>query len=215
MKRTNVMLVGGLVLVGLASVLAETSDAAVVATYTSRAAYEGALGSTQTFDFNQPDGPIASLGSQLSISTLGGDASGFIHTNALCGSVGGAVDCFPPVLFTFNQPGSAFGYDNLDFTENEEAVVTISFVNADPSQEFVFDLGGQAPLTPIFFGAISDVDIASVVIYSRDPGTTQIGERANVVDNVTIAAAVPEPITLALLGPAFAGMGFARRCKRA
>ena len=98
----------------------------------------------------------------------------------------------------------AFGYDNLDFTLSEEAVVTVNFANGDPAQEFVFDLGGEPALTPIFFGVTSDAAISTVMIYSRDPGTTDVGQRANVIDNVILAEGgtqvVPEPATLLLLG---------------
>ena len=65
--------------------------------------------------------------------------------------------------------------------------------------------------TPIFFGATSDVDIATVQIYSRDTGSTAIGQRANVIDNVTVRAAVPEPVTLARVGVGLAGIGWTRR----
>ena len=166
-------------------------------------------------DFNGPEGnPVIilnSLGTNIvGVSTQGGDAAGMIHDNALCGSVGGAVDCFPPVVFTLLQPRNAFGFDNLDFTADEEAVVNIAFANGDPSQQFVFDLGGEPPLTPIFFGFTSDQSIASVSVYSRDPGTTDIGQRANVIDNVTVGNAVPEPGTLVLLILASASLCFRR-----
>ena len=195
-----------------------TSYGAVVTPYASRAAFLGVIGTSQTFDFNQPYGPISVLGSALSISTVGGDSSGQIYNyggnHALCGSLGGGLDCFPPVLFTFLQPGKAFGYDNLDFTTREEAVVTLSFANADPDQTFVFDLGGQPALAPIFFGAVSDVDISTVEIYSRTPGSDLVGARANVIDNVTISS-VPEPATIALFGVGLLGLGFSRRRKLA
>jgi len=143
---------------------------AAVTTYSSRATFLGALAGADTWDFNGPEGnPVVilnSLGTNIvGVSTQGGDAAGVIHDNALCGSVGGAVDCFPPVVFTLLQPRNAFGFDNLDFTVDEEAVVNIAFANGDPSQQFVFDLGAEPPLTPIFFGFTSDQSIASVSVY--------------------------------------------------
>jgi hypothetical protein len=165
--------------------------------------------------FNGPEGnPVVilnSLGTDIvAVSTQGGDAAGMIHDNALCGSVNGALDCFPPVLFTVLQPRNAFGFDNLDFTVDEEAVVNIAFANGDPSQEFVFDLGAQPALTPIFFGLTSDQSIASVRVYSRDPGTMTLGQRANVIDNVTVGNVVPEPGTLVLLILSSASLWFLR-----
>jgi hypothetical protein len=187
--RTLAMLI---VAVGAAS-------AATVTTFTSQAAFLGAVATPDLFDFNQPNGPITNLGTLASITTVGGDASGQVIGNTLCGSSGGSVDCFPPVLFTFTVPNMAFGYDNLDFNGFEEAVVTINFTNGDAAQEFVFDLGGAPAFTPIFFGAVSDVAMSSVQIYSRDPGTTNVVQRANVIDNVILGAnAVPEPATLGL-----------------
>ncbi|MEI9811187.1 MAG: hypothetical protein WDO18_00295 [Acidobacteriota bacterium] len=82
-----------------------------VMTYTTRADYESALTTPTTYDFNQPDGPISGLGSLLTITTIGWDANGQVHDNALCGSSSGAIDCFPQVLFTFQQPSFAFGFD--------------------------------------------------------------------------------------------------------
>lgn len=192
---------------------------ASVTTYNSRAAFLGTLASADTWDFNGPEGnPVIilnSLGADIvHVSTQGGDAAGVIHDNAVCGSVSGAVDCFRPVAFTLLQSRNAFGFDNLDLTEAEEAVVDIAFANGDPSQQFTIDLGGQPALTPIFLGVTADQSIASVSIYSRDPGTRTIGERANVVDNVTVGATVPEADTLTLLIAASAGAFWQRRWMR-
>jgi hypothetical protein len=110
------------------------------------------------------------------------------------------------------EPRNAFSFDNLDFTESEEAVVTVEFSNGDPSQQFVFDLAGAPALTPTFFGITSDQALASVTVYSRDPGTNDVGARANVIDNVTVGvSAVPEPGTFSALvaGLGFLGMRFA------
>ena len=130
---------------------------------------------------------LKSLGTDIvGVSTQGGDAAGAISGNALCGSVSGAVTCFPPVVLTLLQPRNALGFDNLDFNGFEEAVVNVAFANGDASQQFVFDLGGQPMFTPIFFGVTSNQSIASVTVYSRDPGSSDIGLRANVIDNVTV-----------------------------
>lgn len=190
--------------------------AASVTTYNSRAAFLGALTASTTWDFNGPEGnPVIilnGLGTDIvKISTQGGDAAGVIHDSAVCGSVSGGVDCFRPVDFTLLQPWNAFGFDNLDLTEAEEVVVNVAFANGDPSQQFTFDLGGQPAFSPIFFGVTADQSIASVSVYSRDPGTQTIGERANVVDNVTVGAMVPEAGTLTLLTAASAGVVLQRR----
>lgn len=171
---------------------------ASITTYTTRSTFETALSSPTTFDLNQADGAISTLGTVLGISTVGGDVSGTVNNNALQGRALGALDISLPLQFTFLQPGLAFGYDNLDFTLDEEAVVTFSFTNGDPSQTFTFDLGGQDAFTPIFFGAISTTQISNVQIYSRTIGTDTVGERANVIDNVTVGAPLsstttPEP----------------------
>jgi hypothetical protein len=198
------LFIGLFVILGIAS-------AATVNTFTDRPTFLAGIGTSVTFDFNQPNGPISTLGSLATISTTGGDSSGQIYTNALCGSTSGSVNCFPPVVFSFLTGGKAFGYENLDFNGEEEAVVTLNFTNGDPAQSFVFDLGGQTPATPIFFGALSDVAISTVEIYSRTPGTTNVGERANVIDNVTLQAAVPEPASLLLIGSGFLLLGVLRR----
>jgi len=200
----------------LATFLTPNVYSEAVTTYSSRATFLGALAGADTWDFNGPEGnPVVilkSLGTDIvGVSTQGGDAAGAIHDNALCGSVSGAVDCFPPVVLTLLQPRNALGFDNLDFNGFEEAVVNVAFSNGDPSQQFVFDLGAAAPFTPIFFGFTSDQSIASVRVYSRDPGTIDIiGQRANIIDNVTVGTAIPEPGTLVLLILASASLCFRR-----
>src|SRR5262245_5869695 len=90
--------------------LPAVAQAATITPFNSRAAFLGAIGPSQTFDFNQPDGPISLLDGLASISTVGGDANGRVLSNALCGSSGGGVNCFPPVSFTLAGGERAFGY---------------------------------------------------------------------------------------------------------
>ena len=59
-----------------------------------------------------------------------------INGNAVCGSVGGAVDCFPPIVFTLLQPRNAFGFDNLDLNGSEEAVVNVDMISRRVLAEF-------------------------------------------------------------------------------
>jgi hypothetical protein len=194
----------GVGLVMSAFFVAQPARAATITVFDSQPLFLAAIGPSTTFDFNQPDGPISLLGGLASISTVGGDAQATVISNTLCGSTASSVNCFPPVLFTLAPGLKAFGYDNLDFTLEEEAVVTVNFTNGDPAQVFVFDLGGDPAFTPIFFGVTSDVAISTVMIYSRDPATNDVGQRANVIDNVILAEGgtqvVPEPASLLLLG---------------
>lgn len=197
------------------------SAQALTVTFTSRSSFENALSSFDTWNFNGPQGNavihLNSSGTDIvDVSTQGGDSAGIIHDNALCGRTGGQTDCFSPLVFTILQPRNAFGFDNLDLTATEEAVVNVAFVGLSPAQQFVFDLAGQAAFTPTFFGFTSDQLLASVTIYSRWRGTTGIGERANVIDNVTVGSAstVPEPGTILFLGFGLLGLiGLNRRRK--
>jgi hypothetical protein len=187
-------------------VLATASESrAAVITYSSSAAFEAALASFDTWDFTGAEGnPVIflnSLGTDIvSVASQGGDAAGIIHDNALCGSSGGTVDCFKPIVLTLLEPRNAFGFDNLDLNGFEEAVIDVSFA-AGPPFSTVIDLGAAPPFTPIFFGLIATENLTSVTIYSRDPGSNTVGERANVIDNLRVGtAAVPEPVTLTLIG---------------
>ena len=192
----------------LVTLLSLPASAAVLTTFNDRTAFLGAVSSPITANFTGPDGTPVAAAAGLSISTLGGDLSGILNDNALCGSQMGSVDCFQPLLFTPTASLFAFGFDNLDLIAGEEFVVLIDFVNGDPQQAFNFSLGAQPELTPIFFGATSNVAISQFQVYSRDIGTTGIGQRANVIDNLTAAslgnggAEIPEPSTalLALAG---------------
>ncbi len=191
---------------------------ALVTTYTSRAAFLAASGPVDTWDFNGPDGnpviTLQSLGTSVaSVSSIGGDPQGTINGNGLCGSEGGGVDCFKPVRVTLLVPALAFGYDNHDLILMEEAVVNIGFTDGT-TRQYVFDLGGEDTLTPIFFGLKSNTPISYFETYSRTAGTTDVGRRANVIDDVSIASAVPEPSTFAAAVAALA-LGWAARRRRA
>ncbi len=203
----------------LAIATASPARAAVI-TYNSSAAFLAAVTSSDTWTFNGPNyNPVIrlnSLGTDIvSVATQGGDAAGIIFDNALCGRTGSAVDCFKPVVFTILEPRNAFGFDNLDFTVDEEAVVVVNFAGGAPPFSKAFGLGGHPAFTPTFFGIISDDLLASVTVYSRTIGSTAIGQRANVIDNVIVGStAVPEPTMLLLVGSAMAS-GLLRRRVRA
>ncbi|MEI9811186.1 MAG: hypothetical protein WDO18_00290 [Acidobacteriota bacterium] len=78
----------------------------------------------------------------------------------------------------------------MDLTPNEEVVFTVFFSNGDPQLEFVFDLGGAPAFTPIFFGVTSTNQLSGVATYSRDIGSPLIGDRANIVDNITLGRCI-------------------------
>lgn len=192
----------------LITLLSLPASAAVLTTFNDRTTFLGAVSNPVTAAFTGPDGTSVGSAAGLTISTMGGDPNGLIDENALCGSQLGTVDCFQPLVFTPTLPLFAFGFDNLDLTTNEEFVVILNFVNGDPQQTFNFSLNGQPALTPVFFGAISDSAISQFQVYSRDIGSTSVGLRANVIDNLTTAdpgkgdSDIPEPSTalLALAG---------------
>lgn len=173
-----------------------------ITTYTTRSTFESALATPTTFDFDQANGPVSTLGSLLGVSTIGGDPNGQIFGNSLFGSLTDNVESFLPVQFSFLTNGFAFGYDNLDLTADEEAVITISYASG-PSDVFTVSLGGQDDFTPVFFGAISTDAISNVQVYSRTIGEDTIGDRQNIIDNVTVDAgpitATPEPSSLMLM----------------
>jgi hypothetical protein len=191
-----------------------SSDAQV--TFASRAAFDAVLVGANTWNFNGPSGnPVIflnSLGTDLAqVSSVGGDAAGIIHNNALCGSSGGSVDCFRPVRFDLLQPVYAFGYDNLDLTGDEDALIEVTFSGGASS---LYTITTATPFAPVFFGITSNTAITRVDIWSADPGEQTQGLRANVIDDVTLGLrVVPEPSTVTLVAIGALGLlgGAARR----
>lgn len=195
--------------------LASVSFAASITTFTSQSSYDTAIGSHELFTFGLPNNTvITSVGTMLSVATLGGDPNGRVNGAQLCGSSAAALDCFKPLLLTFLQASKAFGFHDGDLTTDEEFVVILGFTNGDPSQQFVADLGGLPGFTPIFFGATSNVNISSVEIYSRTIGTTTIGSRANTLVDIDLPAGVPEPSALFTLGSGLLALAYWRQRAR-
>lgn len=82
----------------------------------------------------------------------------------------------------------------------------------------LYTITTATPFTPVFFGVTSNTAITRVDVWSADPGQRAQGLRANVIDDVTLAAqVVPEPgaVTLVATGALVLLGGAARRRRSA
>jgi hypothetical protein len=192
--------------------------------FTSRATFLGAVPGSTTYDFETASGfpaAPASLsgfaGGQVQLSTDGGDAAAMLQSygsgfgQAIGGQSGGAIDNFKALRLTFTTPRLAVGFDDLDLTPGETAVINVAFSNGAPAQQYsVTDADGDFS-TAGFFGVLSTDPIASIQVFSAEAVIDPPGSRANLIDNVTLGQAVPEPGTLALVGIGVVGLLGPRR----
>lgn len=192
--------------------------------YSDRATFEAAVPGVVTFDFETTSGfplaeaPLDFIDATIDLSTSGGDSvvtlsdygNGF--GQAIGGRVGGVIDNFEAVVVSFGAPYFAVGFDDLDLTDNEFAIINVvfsggsfNFVRTNPGGDFT-----QAP----FFGVWSDEPILGLRVWSGNNPTDAPGGRANLIDNLSVSridADVPEPTTWLLFGTGLALVAFRRR----
>lgn len=214
-----------------AGLFAGTANAGLITTFSDRAAFDSAVGSTTLEDFTDthhfpiPGGELSSTSSYGTLSA--GDiqagvtytspvgSGNYFNIDAGGGFDGGFLDGFYPstrdLTITYDPLVAAFGFETNSLMSNFD--ITINFLSA-PS--FTANYAGITDMQ--FFGFQSDIaDIQSVVLSGNG------GSFGFAIDNHVFggngsggqASAVPEPTSLALLGLGLAGLGFSRRKKDA
>jgi hypothetical protein len=184
--------------------------------FNSRASFDATVGTHYDYDFNT-DGLVTTLSSSIGdlagVSTVGHDATGLASGGSLWGSIGGSKDAFTTVKFDFLQPVTGFGFDDLDLNGAEWAIIDVTFTGGGTTRYAVTTF---TPFEPVFFGITAAGGLSSVQVFSNNiEAGTDPTLRANLIDNVSIAASVPEPSTWALAGVGLALLaGAARRKSR-
>lgn len=207
----------------LLAALSIPASAAIIE-FNDRATFEATVPGLTTFDFETGSGfPAAPstvdvINATIDLSTSGGDSfvslsdygNGF--GQAIGGSSGGAVDNFSAVVVVFSAPYYAVGFDNLDLTANEFAIVNLVTASGTTAYSRI-DADGDFS-TAAFFGFWSDEAIVGLRVWSGNNPADLPGSRANLIDNLSISRIqpnvpeVPEPSTFWLLtgaGLVFAG----------
>jgi len=213
------------IFIASAALAALVPAAATAVSFTDRALFDLAVPGIVSNDLNAlPTGVITTVFALETISSSGNAAGALIDPyNASFGQALGGLDSasvqdnFESVIFTFNAPVYAFGFDDLDLTgdDSEYANVRLDFANGATlvfsisETDFDFD-------TAAFFGFHSSIAIDRVEIWSSDLAGGPIGDRANVVDNLAISRtpAIPEPASWAMLIVGFGTVGTALRRRK-
>jgi hypothetical protein len=213
------------------SMLVSSSAFAASVQYDLRPTFEAALSSFVVYDFETASGfPLAE-------APISGFAAGTVQT----GSTGGPAfirlydengtlpatnqalegssrppeglpvgDAFQPIQIVFKDAQHAVGFEDLDLGADEVAVMDVHFDGGLPDEHLV--LLPAVQFANQFFGVISSDAIRGVTVYSADFGfDTSIGDRPNLIDNLTLGTPVPEPATAGLLALGVAAIATARR----
>lgn len=198
-----------------AGLLATVSISQAAAVFTSRAAWEAAIGgssATDAFDADVPGAAILPFASGI-VSTAAGPFADFAFGNSISGGMyNGSVDNdstagFLTITWTFPAPVTAFG---ADWFATALGVGILQILgNFDGAGDIVVEpgtvLGGDGTG---FLGVQGAAPFTEVRFRSSHP----LNNENYQVDNVSFrfAAAIPEPSTL-LLGVAVLGAALPRR----
>lgn len=234
MMRTNVRSGGwtrtgaALALVGAALMAALPAQAATT-TYTTRAGYQAALGTSVTddysnagYNFSQTDAAMSAVLGETDYTS-----TGFVDTNLVFpvagvdpGYCAGCNGSFR-LTFTSTSVGTAsgvygfgFDYDNFPDFAGAGGPAYVAFVTFgdDTTAEYTLSTAPFGAVLQFFFGVTSDSLIKSV--HLGLPGGVAAGVGGFIVDDLTIgsaAAAVPQPGSVALLGLGLALAAASRR----
>ena len=190
--------------------------------YSDRIAFESAVSGIVSFDFETTSGfPAAPaqldiIDATIDLSTSGGDSAVYVQSygagwgQGIGGSVSDEINNFTAVVVAFSAPYYAVGFDNLDLTLNEDAIINVvfgsgsfTFKRTDPDPDF-----SNAP----FFGIWAGEPILGLRVWSGNAPTDQPGSRANLIDNLSVSRTpseipdVPEPSTFWLTSAAGLGL---------
>lgn len=204
-------------LVVVASAVAR--EAAAFAYYTSRAAWEAAVGAPVTTDhFSNPVANAASILFDTGIVSTHedfdhfGSANVFADANAIfAGSgryQGRAMSDAKEIIWVFPTPVFAFGADWISPLSLGRLTVTGNFDGTGMTT--VGLLGPLEPDTDGFFGIVGAGSFASIVLGTESTSQNE----AFAADDLSFASGIPEPGTQVLLVAGLAALGRRRRALR-
>ena len=192
-----------------------SANAAVI--YESRAAFDGAVGSSVTDDY-QAAGYTGFIGDSAMSAVLGetdyrttGHTDNMYGNGIACGGCNGSWE----MSFTTTSIGTATGVYGAAFdyanSDNLPYVAFVTFGDNSTAEHALSSAPIPVSTTPFFFGITSDTLIKSIHLGLTGGGATQGGYFY--ADNLTIAAgsgSVPVPSSLALLLLGLAGIRYSR-----